>query len=107
MAHYFDDIFARHISQSKSSKPLLRRSSTSRSIGARSDFDASLNCDEEDGVRSTGNSVATDNPDRERERNEANAHVAEYVSERLERIRSHDSADFENEDEYEAQLDGQ
>jgi len=107
MAHYFDDMFTRQVSQPKSSKPSLRRSSTSRSIGARSDFDASINGDDEDGVRSMGNSVATDNPERERERNEANAHVAQYVSEQLERIRSRDSTVFENEDEYEAQLDGQ
>ncbi len=107
MAHYFDDMFTRHVGQPKSSKPKLRRSSTSRSIGARSDFDASLSGDDEDGVRSIGNSVETDNPDRERERHEADVHVAQYVSERLERVRSHDSAAFENEDEYEAQLDGQ
>ena len=49
MAHYFDDIFTRHVSQPKSSKPSLRRSSTSRSIGARSDFDASVNGDDEEG----------------------------------------------------------
>lgn len=54
-----------------------------------------------------GNSVVTDNPDRDQERNEANAHVAQYVSEQLERVRSHDSTVFENDDEYEAQLDGQ
>lgn len=105
MAHYFDDMFTRHVSQPKSSKPSLRRSSTSRSIGARSDFDASVNGDNEEGARSIGNSVATDNLDIER--NEANAHVAQYVTERLERVRSHDSAFFENDDEYEAQLDGQ
>lgn len=105
MEHYFDDIFARHVSQPRTSKPVLRRSSTSRSIGARSDFDASLNGgdDDEDEACSIENSVATD---RERERSEANAHVAQYVREQLERVRSHDSATFENEDEYEAQLDG-
>jgi hypothetical protein len=107
MAHYFDDMFTRHVSQPKSRKPSLRRSSTSRSIGVRSDFDASINGDDEDGGHSIGNSEATDNPERERERNEANAHVAQYVSERLERVRSRDSAVSENEDEYEAQLDGQ
>jgi hypothetical protein len=107
MAHYFDDTFSRHVSQPRTGKPALRRSSTSRSIGARSDFDAPLNGgDDEEEIRSMGNSVATDNPDRERERNEANAHVAQYVSEQLERVRSRDSTTFENEDEYEAQLDG-
>jgi hypothetical protein len=106
MAHYFDEMFTRHVNQPKSSKPSLRRSSTSRSIGARSDFNASVNGDDEDRACSMRNSVATDNPERERERNEANVHVAQYVSERLERVRSRDSAVFENEDEYEAQLDG-
>lgn len=105
MAHYFDDVFTQHVSQPKLSKSLLRRSSTSRSIGARSDFDTSANGDYEDGVCSMRNS--TENTERERERIEANAHVARYVSERLERVRSRDSAVFENEDEYVAQLDGQ
>ena len=76
-------------------------------MGARSDFGASTNGDDEDFTRSRGNSVVTGDPERDRERNEANAHVAQYVSERLERVRSRDSAVFENEDEYEAQLDGQ
>jgi hypothetical protein len=103
MAHYFDDIFSRHVGQPKSPHPHnLRRSSTTRSMGARSDFDTSVNGDEDDG-RSIGNSVAAENPERERERHEANAHVANYVSEQLERVRSHDSATLE--DEFEAQLD--
>jgi hypothetical protein len=97
MAHCFDDTFARHVSQPRASKPALRRSSTSRSMGARSDFDASLNGgDDEDEVRSMGNSVATNNPDRELERNE-----------QLERVKNRDLVTFENEDEYEAQLDDQ
>ena len=105
MAHYFDDIFTRHVNQPKSSTPNLRRSSTTRSIGARSDFESSIDGDHGGDARSVGNSVATDNPDRERERNEANAHVAHYVSEELERVRSRDSLVFDNDDEYEAQLD--
>jgi hypothetical protein len=104
MAHYFDDIFTRHVKEPKSSKPRLRRSSTARSISARSDFD-SVNGDHDDDAQSVGNSVATDNADRQREQSEANAHVAHYVSEQLERVRSRDSAVFENDDEYEAQLD--
>jgi hypothetical protein len=107
VAHYSDDMFTQHVSQPKSSKPSLPRSSTSRSLVVRSDFDASINGDDEDGVRSEGNSVATDNTGSVRERNEANTYVAQYVSERLGRVRSHDPAVFENEDEYEAQLDGQ
>jgi len=107
MAHYFDDIFTRHTHPS-SNKPVrqkMRRSSTTRSIGARSDFDISVNGDED--TRSIGNSVEPDNAERERERREADAHTAHYVSEQLSRVRSHQSADFETGDEFEAQLDGQ
>ena len=85
----------------------MRRSSTSRSIGARSDFDHSLNGDDEDKL-SVGNSVETENAEREKERKEADEHTAHYVSEQLSRVRSHQSADFvDNADEFEAQLDGQ
>jgi hypothetical protein len=84
----------------------MRRSSTTRSIGARSDFDISVNGDHED-ARSIGNSVETETAERERERREADAHTANYVSEQLSRVRSHQSADFEIGDEFEAQLDGQ
>lgn len=105
MAHYFD-IFARHVNQPRMTKLTLRRSSTSRSIGARSDFDASLNgADDEGEVHSVGNFVSADSPNRERERNEANAHIAQYVSEQLQRIRSHDSMAFEDGNGYEARLD--
>lgn len=109
MAHYFDDIFTRHANpkspKPNGSKPKMRRSSTTRSIGARSDFDTSA-VDDED-ARSIGNSVETENVDRERERREADAHTAHYVSEQLSRVRSHQSVEFENGDEFEAQLDGQ
>jgi hypothetical protein len=84
----------------------MRRSSTSRSLGARSDFDHSLNGDEEDKI-SVGNSVETETAERERERREADQHTANYVSEQLSRVRSNQSADFEDGDEFEAQLDGQ
>ncbi len=107
MAHYFDDIFHRHTAQPKATKSphnYMRRSSTSRSIGARSDFDLSPNGDY---ARSIGGSVATETPEKEQERREADAHTANYVSEQLQRVRSHQSADFEDGDEFEAQLDGQ
>lgn len=102
MNHYFDDVFTRHVKHkaNKNPRPNMRRSSTARSIGARSDFDA-------DEARSIGNSVETDNPEREKERREADFHTANYVSEQLERVRSHQSADYETGDEFEAQLDGQ
>ena len=71
-------------------------------MGARSDFDMSINGDEED-KHSVVNSVPPDNPERQRERAEADAHVANYVSEQLQRVRSNESA--VEEDEFEAQLD--
>jgi len=107
MAHYFDDIFTRHVTQPKSKdSPYnhMRRSSTARSIGARSDFDISVNGDD---ARSIGNSVAPEDAEREKERREADEHTAHYVSEQLSRVRSNQSADFETGDEFEAQLDGQ
>jgi hypothetical protein len=107
MAHYFDDTFTRHVNQAKADKSpyhRMRRSSTARSIGARSDFDTSVNGD---GPQSIGNSVEPETVERERERKEADAHTANYVSEQLERVRSNQSADFETGDEFEAQLDGQ
>jgi hypothetical protein len=112
MAHYFDDIFTRHLDGQKSrrgsrsrSRPFLRRSSTARSIGARSDFDNSVNGDDEDDGESIGNSVGHEDPERTQR---VNGRLAEYVSEQLERVRSNDSWGVENnEDEYEAQLDGQ
>jgi hypothetical protein len=109
MSHYFDDVFTRHVANrrgSQSPHPKMRRSSTSRSLGARSDFDHSLNGDEEDKI-SVGNSVETETAERERERREADQHTANYVSEQLSRVRSNQSADFEDGDEFEAQLDGQ
>jgi hypothetical protein len=108
MNHYFDDIFTRHINaaSSKPDKPKMRRSSTTRSMGARSDFDTSAN-DDDDDARSIGNSVETETEERLKERQEADLHTAHYVSEQLSRVRSNQSAQFENGDEFEAQLDGQ
>jgi hypothetical protein len=103
MNHYFDDVFTRHVGQAKPKSPKIRRSSTARSMGARSDFDASVNGD--DDARSTGNSVENEDPERERERREADVHTASYVSEQLQRVRSNQSADYENGDEFEAQLE--
>lgn len=95
MAHYFDDVFGRHIGQPESFKPKpMRRSSTSRSIGARSDFNCSVNGDaHEEDVGSLRNSV---DPEGEKERDEANKHVAHYVSEQLEKVLAEDG--FEPED---------
>lgn len=45
-----------------------------------------------------------DNDDRLRRRSEANQHIANYVNDQLERVRSHESVAV-YEDEFEAQLD--
>ncbi|RDL40291.1 Uncharacterized protein BP5553_00270 [Venustampulla echinocandica] len=105
MAHYFDDVFTRNAGAPKQKKPMIRRSSTSRSLGQRSDFESSINGDDE--AASVGNSVETETEDRRRERQEADIHTAHYVSEQLQLVRSHESADFNRADEFEAQLDGQ
>jgi hypothetical protein len=104
MNHYFDDVFTRHVlNPSKPEKPKIRRSSTARSMGARSDFDTS---EDGDHAHSVGNSVATETEERLRERREADAHTAQYVSEQLTRVRSNQSVEWEGADEFEAQLDG-
>ena len=99
-AHYFDDVFSRPTRPSNGKPPRFRRSSTNRSIGNRSSI-ASLNGDHEDS-RTRANSVAVVDDE---EKAEADKHVANYVSDQLERIRSDESVAV-YEDEFEAQLDG-
>jgi hypothetical protein len=111
-AHYFDDVFSRHLrKQSVESGPLtprhVRRSST-RSIGARSDFDRTTNGEGVCSKRSSMTDKEAEEDERnEREKLEADQHVARYVSGQLDKIKSHDDTSvFDNEDEFEAQLDG-
>ncbi|ORY64370.1 Six-hairpin glycosidase-like protein [Pseudomassariella vexata] len=100
MAHYFDDIFHRTVGSPKMQKPRMRRSSTARSIGARSDFDNSSNGDGDDDDK---NSVSGLDPDREHERREADAHMHQYISDQLERVKADEENDVYGEaDEYEA-----
>ncbi|KAJ8118042.1 hypothetical protein ONZ43_g4073 [Nemania bipapillata] len=83
MSHYFDDTLHRHIhlNNSKPRKPHMRRSSTARSIGARSDFDTSVN-----GEEFETRSVLPDDPEREAQRKEADAHLHQYISDQLQRV---------------------
>lgn len=67
--------------------PRIRRSSTARSIGARSDYDASLNGGEDDDANSTTASVFPDDPERTRQRTEADSHMHQYISEQLNRYK--------------------
>ncbi|QKX59909.1 uncharacterized protein TRUGW13939_07051 [Talaromyces rugulosus] len=96
-AHYFDDIFSRSAKPSKTPNSRLRRSSTSRSIGNRSDFEAALDGDaeSEDGAHSY---------EANNRNNESDAHFNNYVSDQLNRVRSRTSL-AAYEDEFEAQLD--
>lgn len=100
MAHYFDDIFHRNLETCGTKSPNvrrhhLRRSSTGRSIGARSDFDVSINGDhdddddddpDEDG-RSTINSVFQGDSGKVKEKQEADLHMHQYISDQLTRYK--------------------
>ena len=102
MAHYFDDIYGRNTGRSGAAtpKPQMRRSSTSRSIGARSDFDANGTYDDDK------NSIGPEDEEREQERKAADEHMHRYVSEQLERVKSEngdEDARYEIRDEYEAE----
>ncbi len=100
-SHYFDDIFTRSLKPSSQGPVQTRRSSTSRSIGHRSSFNATFN-----GVNSgSPRDPSMRDEEQESSRTEANDHIAIYVADQLERIRSNEPvAVFE--DEFEAQLDG-
>ena len=102
-SHYFDDVLSRHAKPANGKRNHLRRSSTSRSIGLRSDV--------VDDAATVQNSVGGDNAADEegwrKAREEADTHVASYVTSQLERIRTSDFATRDPEDEFEAQLDGQ
>lgn len=104
MAHYFDDIFRRSVdggTPHPGGKPRLRRSSTARSIGARSDFDEPINGDDED-AHSISNSVFAESPEESKKRTEADAHMHQYISHQLDKYQK-DGADghYGSAEEYE------
>jgi hypothetical protein len=105
-AHYFDDIWS---TTGKPKKPHhLRRSSTSRSIGFRSDWEGSATGDDAEGDKSSlnrTNSIGYLDADALRRKQEMDQHVAHYVSDQLSRIQSGDSNEFDS-GELEASLDG-
>lgn len=89
MSHYFDDILTRGVLNGTGHgqrKPNMhmRRSSTARSIGARSDFDAAFG---DDDARSVYGGAEND-PERQAEVREANVHLHRYVTDQLERVRT-------------------
>ena len=103
MAHYFDDVLTRQTLPQSPAMPRFRRSSTARSIGARSDFDvgeANGYDDDHDG----GSVTHEDNPERQREKAEAAEHMHEYIAQQLERVKNEQIADgYGKGDEFEAQ----
>ncbi|KAF2460552.1 Six-hairpin glycosidase-like protein [Lineolata rhizophorae] len=113
-SHYFDDTFSR--TKRRPSRHHLRRSSTgARSMGARSDWDSTPgsaldtngDADEHDGFSRTSRAGSTSyfDPESARLEQEVNQHVAHYVSDQLQRVRSGEAA-TEYDDELETQVDG-
>jgi hypothetical protein len=104
-AHYFDDIFTTNGRPKKTQH--LRRSSTTRSIGFRSDWDTSTNGDTDEAFSPINRTNSVGYPDEEslKRKAEVDKHVAHYINDQLERMKSNDSASV-NHDEFEAQLDG-
>lgn len=105
MSHYFDDVFARNLTRRGSATSIqhIRRSSTARSIGIRSDFDTDVNGTEANA--SLGHSIHADDPERERERSEADEHMHQYISDQLARFKDDEGAEtFFRQDEYEARV---
>lgn len=113
MAHYFDDIFQRSVEVGVPQSPQMhriRRSSTARSIGARSDF--VLDDHDHDDGRSDGASVSdgivlTHGAGAAREKTEADAHMHAYISDQLSRYKDEMRTDrFSHADEFEASANG-
>ncbi|KAL3445116.1 Six-hairpin glycosidase-like protein [Aspergillus insuetus] len=111
-SHYFDDIFTRSVrghsrrgsSRASSSRPFVRRSSTTRSIGNRSDFESAFN--------TPAPETPTEDEFDESKKNENgngnggfDEHVSQYVESQLQRVRSQVSMGA-YEDEFETQVDG-
>jgi hypothetical protein len=104
-AFYFDDVFT---STGRPKKPHhLRRSSTSRSIGFRSDWGDSTNGDNEEAVSSPANrrgSVGYLDEEAIKHKTEMQERLNHYVSGQLERVKT-GGADVET-DEFVTTLDG-
>jgi hypothetical protein len=104
-AHYFDDVIA---TTSKPKKPHhLRRSSTSRSIGFRSDWGESTNGEDEESVSSPQHrrgSVGYLDEEAVQQKNAMQERLNHYVSGQLERVKT-GLADVET-DEFETTMDG-
>jgi len=87
--------------------PRMRRSSTTRSIGLRSDFGATDPEDDEDEfktpTRRASRAASISDPDRLREKAEADKHMQTYINEQLQIVRDQDNEErYEEVEEFEA-----
>lgn len=81
----------------------MRRSSTARSIGARSDFPSDFDAVGDDSLDARS-VYGGDDPERQAEVREANVHLHRYVTDQLERVRTDQERDGVGDgEEYEAQ----
>lgn len=97
MAHYFDDIFQRTVETGTphpARRAHIRRSSTARSIGARSDFV------DDDDARSTTASIYPDDAEKAREKEEDDSHMHQYIADQLNRYKTENPP--EHDDDLEA-----
>ena len=106
MAHYFDDMFQRSVEAGVPHSPKMRRvrrSSTARSIGARSDFEDTINGADDD-VRSTTDSLFYRlEREKSHEKEEADSHMHRYISDQLNRYKNENRENGHVDgDEYEA-----
>jgi hypothetical protein len=104
--HYFDDVFRTNVRAHKA--PGLRRSSTSRSIGFRSDYAGTTDDDDDDEAVTSPvkrkNSIGYLDDDAIKQRQEMEEQFKSSVSTRLERVKT-GLVQLET-DEFETSLDG-
>ncbi|KAJ5363442.1 uncharacterized protein N7496_009155 [Penicillium cataractarum] len=113
-SHYFDDMFSRSGRRRSQGRPVIRRSSTNRSIGNRSDFNstiagdatpaASTVLDDEDSSRPLSR---RDSSSAFPQNGDSDEHLHNYVESQLQRVRSSASIAEGYEDELETQADKQ
>ncbi len=128
LSHYFDDILHRQVGNHGAhtpkspnlspGAPRLRRSSTSRSLAARSDYSADANGYDDGGQGGESGDVTPgrrgsvtrgglmlSDLQRAKARAEADAHLHEYITQQLERVRlERGEAGWVEGDEFEAQV---
>jgi hypothetical protein len=90
MAHYFDDIMDRGARPRTPSTPNLRRSSTARSIGRRSDFGTNGVPSESSTRRPSMSGLGLEmggDPDLVREKDQADEATRHYVEQQLNKVK--------------------